>query len=145
MEQQPVSIFKSIVAVVGSFLVTQMLTSSAAKLIEYYYPGTLPQSSLPSPGWIAIVLLYPMLFCFLGGFIAASIARNRGALHGLALGLLVGGVPALVALGRPGQPIWFLTAYVLTTIPAAIAGGIVCMRRIRRRENRAAQPPVAAG
>lgn len=70
-------------------------------------------------------LLVGLAFTGIGGYVAATIAKQRQVQHALAVGLLsLGlGISGLAAGGTDGQPLWLSLAGIALTLPFAAFGG----------------------
>lgn len=110
-------------SVVSNFIVLNIM---AIILASQGVPSTeIDARILQSPTFLASSLIIGFGFTFLGGFVAANLAKVRKVLHsslvgsiGVALGLVL-----LFLYGTGSIPLWYnLTAFILT-IPVAAMGG----------------------
>jgi hypothetical protein len=78
--------------------------------------------------FMGVSIVYGVVFAFLGGGLAATMARRRAAAWGVAALLALGALVSLLA--RPGAgAVWSQVAALLTMAPAAAAGGLVSRGR----------------
>ncbi|WOB09024.1 hypothetical protein [Piscinibacter gummiphilus] len=80
-------------------------------------------------GFMFASLLYGTATTVFGGFVAARVARSHPYFNALAVGL-VGLVLGLVMGGE--APFWFEALAFLVSVPAALAGGHLALRRPTR-------------
>ena len=133
---------RSVLAVVGGFVVIGALAFGTGKLFQSTWPAQFDASGTPLTAPMMIVqLLYVGVYATFGCWLAARLAPSRPMRHALALGVLglALNVPSAVML-RDSAPTWYLVAGVVTTALWAWLGGRIA--EARRGEARSA--PVAA-
>ena len=84
---------------------------------------------LTPPTYLWAYIVSHCVVAFFGGYLAATLARERGTLHGalvavliVALGLLLG------AEARRGEPRWYPAVFTFGGAACAVLGGLVCSR-----------------
>ncbi len=87
------------------------------------------QTHHPTPGYLAINLVYSYAAAVLGGWVAAKVAGYRLLEHGIALGLLmlIGGLLFLIHPPE-GQPLWYGWVLTLASPPLAVLGAALARR-----------------
>ncbi|HET9986651.1 MAG TPA: hypothetical protein VFQ38_23945 [Longimicrobiales bacterium] len=81
-----------------------------------------------STTFMAVSTVYGVVFAFLGGGLAATLARHRAAAWGVAAVLALGALVSLLASPADGA-VWSQIAALVAMAPAAAAGGLVLRRR----------------
>ncbi|HEY0820562.1 MAG TPA: hypothetical protein VGD46_17375 [Rhizobacter sp.] len=84
------------------------------------------QAVTTTGGFLFAALLYGTATTVFGGFVAARLARSHPYFNALAVGVL--GVVLGVLLGGEA-PFWFEALAFLVSVPAALAGGHLALRR----------------
>jgi hypothetical protein len=92
---------------------------------------------LPAPHIIGLLGLAGRLaFAWLGGYIAARMAKSEGLASSHALGLILIPLGAILAFAVPGAPsAWNIMAGLILTLPAARSGGEWAMARATSHRN----------
>ena len=133
---------RSVLAVVGGFLVIGVLAFGTGKVAQAAWPAQFDAAGTPTTAPMMVVqLLYVGVYATFGCWLAARLAPSRPMRHALALGVLglALNVPSAVVL-RDSAPAWYLVAGVLTTMVWAWIGG-----RIAESQQGATRPvPVTA-
>ena len=126
---------RSVLAVVGGFLLIGVLAFGTGKLMQSAWPAQFDAAGTPTTTLMMIVqLLYVGAYATFGCWLAARLAPSRPMRHALALGVLglALNIPSAIAL-RDTSPAWYLAAGVLTTMLWAWLGG-------RMAESRTSEP-----
>lgn len=93
--------------------------------------------TLGGSGWVrAVASLAAGVLCGVaGGYAAAAIGRRAPLLSSVALGVACAAI-SLALLRRPGDgtPLWYRIGVVVVFLPATAAGGLLRIRRTRKRE-----------
>ena len=97
------------------------------------FPETLPgPEALSSNPWIrTLTFAYGLMCVAAGGYIAARLARRLPVTHAAVMGIIQAGLTILAMLspvGNHASPLQWIIIAILS-IPAAIAGGVVCKGR----------------
>ena len=97
------------------------------------FPETLPgPEALSSNSWVrTLTFAYGLMCVAAGGYIAARLARRLPVTHAAVMGIIQSGLTILAMLSPVGNHAstlqWIIVA--ILSIPAAIAGGVVCKGR----------------
>ncbi len=75
---------------------------------------------------------YSTLFALAGGYLAATVARHRGVLHGSLLAILIVALGLLSVDNKGNHPRWYPAVLTFASAGAAVLGGYICSR-LRRR------------
>jgi hypothetical protein len=76
-------------------------------------------------------IVYGVLFAFVAGYVAAALARRKGA--ALVVAAIMGVIAAVsLALQPAGSAVWSSVATLLLMAPAVVVGGTVGVRAKRR-------------
>lgn len=84
------------------------------------------QAVTGTDGFMFASLLYGTATTVFGGFVAARVARSHPYFNALAVGVL--GLVLGLAMGGEA-PFWFEALAFLVSVPAALAGGYLAVRR----------------
>ncbi len=131
-------IIRSVLSVLGAFVVVAMLVGLTTALAAQLMLGSTGPRTEPTTPFLVVNLTYSVLFAIVGGYVAATVSDHSPLGHaaalsalmmslGLASWLLNGGQPA------PGQPDWYPWVIFLLVPPTAVLGGILVKRRTRSR------------
>jgi hypothetical protein len=119
---------RSIMAVVGgtfvAFIVVMVLEMVEMKI---YPPPPGLDMKIPA-GALILVLVSEVTGAFVGGCLAAFIARRAPAMHAL----IIGGLVMLAAIGNMlsiPHPVWFWVIALILFLPASYVGGLLGRRR----------------
>ena len=84
---------------------------------------------LPPETYLWANVGYSWVFAVVGGFLAATLARHRGTLHGafVAVLIVVVGLLSGAEAGR-NQPNWYPAVLTFGAAASAVFGGYVCSR-----------------
>jgi peptidoglycan/LPS O-acetylase OafA/YrhL len=111
-------------AVLAGLLASAVFAVAADGLAARLFPAHfIPAGEVHGAGMLAAMLVYTLLGCALGGWVAGAIARARAQLAALVLaGMIV--VFTIVNLIRMsgGLPWWWSILVVLLTTPAVLLG-----------------------
>lgn len=109
---------RSIAAVIAGYL---LFALSAAAL--FAISGRDPHGVVDTT-FMVLSIAFGVIFSFLAGFSAASIARQRRSLHGLAVAVIIaiGAIVSLVAAPGEGS-LWSQISALALFAPAAALGG----------------------
>lgn len=82
-------------------------------------------------GWYELLITIPIgaLFSVLGGFVAASISKNRKRAVSYAVAILLTIVAITSTLAQPDQPHWTQMISLFVFVPGALFGGWLKFRR----------------
>ncbi len=84
------------------------------------------QAVTSTGGFLFVSLLYGMATTVFGGFVAARLARSHPYFNAMAVGVL--GIVLGLLLGGDA-PFWFEALAFVMSVPAAVAGGHIALRR----------------
>ena len=116
---------RTILSVVGGYLVTAVLTGVTIGLLAYLFPESYNPENTE---WVIANILYGMVFAAIGGYVLALIARENAVRNALILAAIMAvlGIATfaitLTSAEATGQPIWYYPVLLLTSIPAMIFG-----------------------
>lgn len=96
-----------------------MIVSGGATLSR----AEIEQRMFGSVELMASTLLVGLSFTGIGGYVAATIARQRHVQHALGVGLLSLGLGLSSLFGESPQPLWLSAAGLALTLPFAAFGG----------------------
>jgi peptidoglycan/LPS O-acetylase OafA/YrhL len=131
-------IVRSVLSVLGAFFVVAVLVALATALAAELMLGSIGPGTEPTTPFLAVNLIYSVLFAIVGGYVAATVSDHAPLRHaaalagfmmflGLATWSINGGEPA------PGQPAWYPLVMAVMVPPTAVLGGILVTRRTRSR------------
>ena len=103
-----------------------MVATAIAVKVMLHAPDLRSAMSLkPTPGYLAVNLIYSSLFAALGGFITASVAARLPMNHVLALAglLFVMSMVSFLQSTASGQPRWYGFVLMLLGPVCALLGG----------------------
>ena len=120
------SILRSILAVMIGFMV-MMLCVIVLTLIMVKTMGL--KSGHPTPGYLAINVVYSFLAAAMGGFVTAAIARSKPAEHAAVLAFIMLVVGVFSYRHYTGlQPFWYQAMMTVAPSLCAIAGAALYAR-----------------
>ena len=127
---------RSLLAVVAGIVVLTVasfaIEAAVNPLLIRVFPKALSgPEALSSNPWVrALMFAYGFLCVAAGGYVAARIARRLPVQHAAAMGIIQSVLTIMAMLSPSGNHasrwVWVVTA--ILTIPAAVAGGLVCRR-----------------
>ena len=131
-------IIRSVLSVVGAFIVVAVLVGLATALTSQLMLGSTGPDAEPTTPFLVVNLIYSVLFAIVGGYVAATVSDHSPLRHAAALSafmMLLGLAAWLIGGGQPapGQPNWYPWAISLLVPPNAVWGGILVTRRTRSR------------
>jgi hypothetical protein len=124
----------SVLAGIAVLTTTSFAIESALNpLLIRAFPETLPgPEALSSNPWIrTLTFAYGLMCLAAGGYVAARLARRLPVTHAAVMGIIQAGLTILAMLspvGNHASPLQWIIIAILT-IPAAVAGGVVCKGR----------------
>ena len=129
---------RSILAVVAGYF-TMAIGIVLATLAAVFFMLADPTSTVPTPAYLAVNLVYSGFFATLGGYVAALVARQSEYRHASAFAgfmIVLSVVTFLVSGGASGegQPVWY--PYVILAIGI---GGIYLGAWVRVRQRSSAE------
>jgi hypothetical protein len=85
--------------------------------------------TLSTSAYLSANVAYSMVFAAAGGYLTATLARERGVLHGSLLAVMIVGLALLLGpeAGR-NQPRWYPAVLTFGSAAAAVFGGYLCSR-----------------
>lgn len=122
------SVLHNAVAVAAGMATNMLLTVGVTALVVFGFPSLAEGATArmgPPDGYIALNLLYSVLFAGAGGWVAARLApapKMRAAFTYAMILLALGTVYYVEARGGV-QPDWYLLGLVGLGVPAALLGG----------------------
>ena len=117
---------RSVLAVLGGYFAMAVVV---VVLTIACIHGLHLQSGHPTPGYLAINLVYSFAAASLGGWVAARVAGYRRLEHGLALGLLILVIGVLYMIHpATGQPLWHQWTLTLGSPLFAVLGAAFARR-----------------
>lgn len=128
------SVFRSVVALLGGFAIMVMLVLVLVALAAW---ATGVGTGEPTPVYLALNLLVSAFAAAAGGYSTAALAPQKPRAHTVGLAVMIL-VMAASQLGRPqpGQPAWYPAALTVIGPLFALIGGT-----LRRPRVRPASPP----
>lgn len=129
---------RSVLSVVGAFFVVAVLVGLTTALTAQLMLGSTGPGTDPTTAFLAVNLIYSVLFAIVGGYVAATVSDHSPLLHAAALSvfMMVLGLASWIINDRqpvPGQPDWYPWVITLLVPPTAVLGGILVTRRTRSR------------
>jgi hypothetical protein len=125
------SLLRSMIAVIVGYVV-MMVVVIALTLVMVKTMGL--KSGHPTPGYLAVNVVYSLAAAFLGGATTGSIAVERRVRHGIILGMVMLVMGALSYVHyRGGQPGWYQAMMVVVPSLAAVLGAKVAQIAATRR------------
>ena len=129
-------IVRSVLSVVGAFFVVAVLVGLATALTSRLMLGSTGPGTVPTSAFLAVNLIYSVLFAILGGYVAATVSDHSPLGHAAALSvsmMLLGLTSWMINGGQPapGQPDWYPWVIALLVPPTAVLGGVLVTRRTR--------------
>ena len=133
-------ITRSVLSVVGAFVVVAVLVGLATALAAQLMLGSTEPGTEPTTPFLVVHLTYSVLFAIAGGYVAATVSDHSPLGQAAALSafmMLLGLTAWLINGGRParGQPDWYPWVMTLLVPPNAVLGGILARRRTRSRTH----------
>ena len=131
-------IIRSVLSVVGAFVVVAVLVGLATALAAQLMLGSTGPGTEPTTPFLVVNLTYSVLFAVAGGYVAATVSDPSPLGHAAALSafmMLLGLTSWLINGGQPasGQPDWYPWVMTLLVPPTAVLGGILVTWRTRSR------------
>ncbi len=131
-------IIRSVLSVVGAFVVVAVLVGLATALPAHLMLGSTGPGTEPTTPFLVVNLTYSVLFAAAGGYVAATVSDHSPLGHAAALSafmMLLGLTSWLINGGQPapGQPDWYPWVMTLLVPPTAVLGAILVTRRTRSR------------
>ena len=126
-------ILHNAVAVVAGMMTNMLLTVGVTALIVFGFPSLVQGATgavSPPSGYIALNLVYSVLFAGAGGWVTARLApapKMRAAMIYSMILLALGTVYFVEARGG-AQPDWYLLGLVALGVPVALIGGTLGSR-----------------
>jgi hypothetical protein len=134
------SLLRSTTAVLLGFIavvVLSLATDQVLHVLKVYPPWGQP---MHDPGLNLLALAYRIVYTIVGGYITARYAPHNPIRHAVVLGvvgLVIGGIGAIVTIPMHLGPAWYPIAIALTALPCAWLGGDLHRRRGRTMKNEA--------
>lgn len=120
------SVLRSILSVIAGYIV-MMVVVIALTLILVKTMGL--KSGNPTPGYLAINVIYSLLAAAIGGFVTAAIARVKPIQHAAALAVFMAIMGVLSYRHYIGmQPLWYQRMMMFLPSLAAIGGAALQSR-----------------
>lgn len=113
------------IAVLIAFVATRGLARAGDFLMLRLFPAKFDDAGRAHDMRILIAMLcYSLLFCAIGGYIAAAIPPGSKRRHAAVLGILLLALGAATTTSKFDiAPMWFHIAGLALTLPAAALGG----------------------
>ncbi|HJR72506.1 MAG TPA: hypothetical protein VJ806_02555 [Luteimonas sp.] len=127
----PRNLWRSAGAILLGFIVVFVLslgTDQLLHVLQVYPPWGEP---MHDPGLNLLALSYRLIFGVVGGYVCARFAPRNPVRHAVvlgALGMLLSGVGAAVAIRANFGPSWYPILLALSSIPTAWLGGVLYRR-----------------
>jgi hypothetical protein len=124
-------VLRQIAAVVTAIAIVAVLTGCADTIVQRLVPSRFATNGRTTDTLVlCLMLVYVTAFSFLGGSVAATIARRhaRTVIYALAGLQLMFGAAAAVKLSA-GMPAWWTALSVLLPVAAILVGGLAVSTR----------------
>lgn len=125
-------ILKSVGAVLAGLIFIVFTHSLTDYILESAGILPLPEQGLFDTGFLLLATAYRTFFSIIGGYLTAKLAPSRPMLHALVLGIIgvIGSLAgAVVAMQMNLGPLWYPILLAVTSIPVALLGGWLAVRK----------------
>lgn len=128
----PRNLWRSVGAILLGFIVVFALSLGTDQLLHVFrvYPPW--GEPMHDPGLNLLALSYRLVFGVIGGYVVARFAPRHPVRHAFvlgALGTVLAGLGAAVAIRSDFGPAWYPVLLALSSIPTAWLGSVLYQRR----------------